>query len=81
VAEPLYLTTVVEDIKGEYLKAFFDGFSQGMKATVQVDIVKANDSHHAWESAFRAFGAAIREALKPDEWKKNTIPGVKGTLD
>lgn len=80
VVEP-FDTSQVEDIKGEYLKAFFDGFSQGMRATIQVEVVRAGDPHHAWESAFRAFGASIREALRPDEWRKNTIPGVKGTID
>ena len=71
----------VEDIQEEFLVAALEGLAQGMRATVHVDIMRGRDPHHAWESAFRALGSAIRSAFERDEWRRGSIAGVKGTPD
>jgi imidazoleglycerol-phosphate dehydratase len=70
----------VEGMSGYDLIAFLEGFSQGCTCTLQVDF-KGSDPHHSWEAVFRALGLALREALKPNEWRKGSIPGLKGTLE
>jgi imidazoleglycerol-phosphate dehydratase len=70
----------VEDVQEEFLESFFQGFAQSMRLTIQIDLLRADDPHHLWEACFRAFGSAMRELLKPDEWRKGGISGVKGTL-
>ena len=72
---------LVEDVDEKFLESFFQGFSQGMRATIHVDLRRGDDPHHLWESAFRAFGGALREALSRDEWKKGSIAGIKETID
>ena len=71
----------VEDLEEEFLEAFFQGFSQGMRATIQIDLRRGEDPHHLWESAFRAFGTALAMALSEDSWRKGSVAGIKGIID
>ncbi|MCI4460983.1 MAG: hypothetical protein JHC24_02110 [Thaumarchaeota archaeon] len=71
----------VEDLQEEFLVALIEGMAQGMRATIHVDLVRGTDPHHAWESAFRALGAALRSALERDEWRRGSAAGIKGTVD
>lgn len=71
----------VEDIQEEFMISFFEGFSQGMRATIHLELKRALDPHHLWESAFRAFGDALRQVLSRDEWRRGGIAGIKGTVD
>jgi imidazoleglycerol-phosphate dehydratase len=71
---------LVEDMQQADLVAFFEGFAQGARATVHVDLLKGNNPHHVWESVFRAFGEALRGAFSPCEWRRGTTPGVKGKV-
>ncbi len=71
----------VEDVQEEFMESFFQGFAQGMKVTAQIDLERADDPHHLWESCFRAFGDALRQSLQDDKWKKGGVAGVKGTLE
>jgi len=72
---------VVEDVQEEFLESFFQGFSHGMRLTIQLDLMRADDPHHLWEACFRAFGCALGETLRLDEWKQGGIAGVKGTVE
>jgi imidazoleglycerol-phosphate dehydratase len=71
----------VEDMLAADLGAFFEGFAQGGRVTVHVRVDRADDPHHAWEAAFRAFAKALRGALTPNPWRAGLTAGVKGTLD
>ncbi|MGC8817374.1 MAG: hypothetical protein ACP5PX_06205 [Candidatus Hadarchaeum sp.] len=71
----------VEDVLNRDMVAFFEGFAQGCRATVHVQIERASDPHHAWEAACRALGDCIRETLRENSWKIGQIGGIKGTLD
>jgi imidazoleglycerol-phosphate dehydratase len=70
----------VEDMLNVDLVAFFEGFAQGARATVQLRL-EGEDPHHAWEAAFRAFARALRAALAPNPRRAGRTAGVKGTLD
>ena len=71
----------VEDAKTQDVRQFFDGFAQGGKCSVHLQIGSAEDSHHLWESAFRAFGEALRVSMRPNTWRKGVIVGVKDARD
>jgi len=71
----------VEDMCSADLKNFLGGFALGMKATIHINSEFGEDSHHAWESVFRALGEAIKEMFEKDEKRKNLITGVKGTIE
>lgn len=72
---------LVEGVEESFIEAFFHGFSQGMRATIQLELRSGEDPHHLWESAFRAFGAALRMLLSRDEWRRGSVAGVKETLE
>jgi imidazoleglycerol-phosphate dehydratase len=76
VALPAY----AEDMHAEDLQVFLDGFAQGARATVHLDIEKGENSHHIWEAAYRAFGIALGEALRLDPEKKGRTSGVAGRV-
>jgi imidazoleglycerol phosphate dehydratase HisB len=70
----------VDGISGYDLLAFLEGFSQGCRCTLRIDYY-GNDPHHTWEAIFRALGFAIRKAFESNSWRKDTISGLKGTLE
>jgi imidazoleglycerol-phosphate dehydratase len=71
----------VEDMLSADLVAFFDGLAQGARATIHLRSLQGIDPHHVWESLFRAFGVALRNALVRNEWRAGLTAGIKGTLD
>ncbi|MDO4563779.1 MAG: hypothetical protein Q4C12_08125 [Clostridia bacterium] len=75
------LPEVVEGMASEDLKVFLDGFAQGARATVHVDIKKGENAHHIWEAAFRAFGSAVGIAFAHDEKRADMTAGVAGKIE
>lgn len=72
---------LVEDAKTQDLRQFFEGFAQGGRCTVHLNLGAADDTHHLWEAAFRAFGEALRVVLQQNKWRKGVIVGVKDVID
>jgi imidazoleglycerol-phosphate dehydratase len=71
----------VEDIHEESIKAFFEGFTQGMRVIIHIELLRGKDPHHLWESVFRSFGESFRQALTKNEWRKGSVAGVEKTVD
>jgi len=46
---------------------WFRSFSDNARATVHVRVLRGRDRHHVVEAAFKALGAALREALVANE--------------
>ncbi len=69
-----------ENTNSEDLKTFLEGFVQGGRCTLHVDILKGENGHHIWEAIFRAFGEALFQALELSEWRKGTTSGVAGPI-
>jgi imidazoleglycerol-phosphate dehydratase len=69
-----------EDVSSADLTAFLGGIAQGARATIQIDLLAAEDPHHLWEAVFRGFGEATRAALSPCPWRRGTRPGVAGKI-
>ncbi|MFH1740339.1 MAG: hypothetical protein ABIH23_15125 [bacterium] len=69
-----------EDVTSADLIAFLGGVAQGAQATIQIDLLAAEDPHHLWEAVFRGIGEATRTALSPCPWRKGTRPGVAGKI-
>jgi len=73
--------TYVEDLQEEFMNSFFEGFSQGMRITIHLDLLRGSDPHHLWESAFRAFGESLKQVFIKDEWRRGSIAGIKKTVE
>ena len=58
---------------------FFQGFVNHAQVTLHVDNLKGVNAHHQAETAFKAFGRALRMAVERDARVKD-VPSTKGTL-
>lgn len=74
------LPTVVEGMQSEDLLVFLDGFAQGARATVHLDVQKGENAHHIWEAAFRAFGVALGRTYGSDPAREGMTSGVAGKI-
>lgn len=74
------LDELVEDMQARDVEAFLEGFAQGLKATIHLELCSGRNPHHIWESGFRALGEATRELLAPCPWRKGVIAAIKRTL-
>ena len=59
---------------------FFQGFVNHALATLNVDNLKGKNAHHQAETAFKAFGRALRMAVEPDPRMQGILPSTKGSL-
>ncbi|MBO5364665.1 MAG: hypothetical protein J6A56_04295 [Clostridia bacterium] len=71
---------MVEGMPAEELITFLDGFAQGARCTLHIDILKGENGHHIWEATYRAFGIALGHALSVDESRKGLTSGVAGKV-
>ena len=58
---------------------FFQGFVNHALVTLHVDNLRGNNAHHQAETAFKAFGRALRMAIENDA-RSPGVPSTKGTL-
>lgn len=58
------------------VKEFFKAFSNEAKLTLHIENLYGDNDHHIIESVFKAFGKALKEAIKPLE----SIQSTKGVL-
>lgn len=61
------------------LTEFFNGFTNSSNSTVHIKLLEGQNTHHIYESVFKAFGRALDSAvfLHPRE---SGIPSTKGTI-
>jgi len=58
---------------------FFQGFVNHAQVTLHVDNLKGTNAHHQAETAFKAFGRALRMAVEVDPQVQD-VPSTKGSL-
>ena len=58
---------------------FFQGFCNHALATLHMDSLRGENSHHIVETLFKAFGRAVRDAVARDP-RMAGIPSTKGVL-
>ena len=61
-------------------REFFQGFVNHALATVHIDNLKGENSHHQCETVFKAFGRALRMATELDPRSAGVVPSTKGVL-
>lgn len=64
----------------ELFKEWFQAFAQAAGATLHVEVLYGENTHHMVEACFKALARALRQALTPDPRKLDAIPSTKGTL-
>jgi len=64
----------------DLIHEFFQGFVNHALVTLHVDNLKGSNAHHQAETAFKAFGRALRIAAEPDPRMTGVVPSTKGPL-
>ena len=73
-------TPRVGDLQSELVQDFFEGFAQGARANVHVNVMYGRSSHHQVEAIFKAFARALRVACSRDKQLGEMLPSTKGLL-
>jgi imidazoleglycerol-phosphate dehydratase len=64
----------------DLVREFFQGFVNHAAVTLHVDNLRGTNAHHQCETAFKAFGRALRMAVEPDPRAAGVVPSTKGAL-
>ena len=64
----------------DLVNEFFQGFVNHALVTLHIDNLSGKNAHHQAETAFKAFGRALRMAIELDSRAVNIIPSTKGSL-
>ena len=64
----------------ELFKEWFQAFAQAAGATLHVEVLYGENTHHMVEACFKGLARALREALTIDPRKADAVPSTKGTL-
>ncbi len=63
----------------DLVREFFQGFVNHAMVTLHIDNIKGDNAHHQAETAFKAFGRALRMAVELDP-RMQGVPSTKGNL-
>ncbi|HEX2824935.1 MAG TPA: imidazoleglycerol-phosphate dehydratase HisB [Burkholderiales bacterium] len=69
----------IGDFDVDLVHEFFQGFVNHALVTLHVDNLRGDNAHHQAETAFKAFGRALRMAVEVDP-RTSGVPSTKGTL-
>ena len=69
----------IGDFDVDLVREFFGGFVNHAAATLHIDNLRGDNSHHQAETVFKAFGRALREAVSLDAAALG-VPSTKGSL-
>jgi imidazoleglycerol-phosphate dehydratase len=70
----------IGDFDVDLFHEFFQGFVNHARATLHVDCLRGVNAHHIAETAFKAFGRAVRMAAEADPRMVDMMPSTKGSL-
>ncbi|MEM1245188.1 MAG: imidazoleglycerol-phosphate dehydratase [Acidobacteriota bacterium] len=72
-------TWVTRDFPLTLMTDFFQAFADRGRLTLQIDVLRARNPHHAAEATFKAVALALRSAVSVREGE-SAVPSTKGTL-
>jgi len=64
----------------DLVREFFQGFVNHAQATLHIDNLRGVNAHHQAETAFKAFGRALRMAAEFDPRIQGVLPSTKESL-
>jgi len=70
----------IGDFDVDLIHEFFQGFVNHAQVTLHIDNIKGDNAHHQAETAFKAFGRALRIAAEMDPRTQGAVPSTKGSL-
>lgn len=79
VPPELEQTWVTRDFPLTLMTDFFQAFADRGRLTLQIDVLRARNPHHAAEATFKAVALALRAAVAV-RTGESAVPSTKGTL-
>lgn len=70
----------IGDFDVDLFREFFQGFCNHAELTLHIDNLRGRNAHHIAETAFKAFGRALRMAVEIDSRRGGSVPSTKGSL-
>ena len=80
ISDVTYTRARVGDFDVDLVAEFFQGFVNHAGATIHIDNLRGDNTHHQVETIFKAFGRALRMAVATDERMGDVSPSTKGSL-
>lgn len=71
--------TPIGSFRPKLAREFFKGLSDGMRATIHIDLIRRDNDHHALEAIAKATGRALREAVALTG--RSSVQSTKGVID
>ena len=71
---------MIGDFDVDLVREFFQGLVNHAGVTLHIDCLRGSNAHHQAETAFKAFGRALRMATTRDSRAAGSIPSTKGSL-
>lgn len=69
------------DLRSDDFKIFLEGFIEHARVSLNISLTAGElDTHHAFESIFKAMGIALDQATQIDPRRKG-VPSTKGVID
>ena len=75
-----FVRPLIGNFDVDLVHEFFQGFVNHALATLHIDNLRGGNAHHQAETAFKAFGRALRMAVEVDPRATGTVPSTKGSL-
>jgi imidazoleglycerol-phosphate dehydratase len=75
-----FVRGLIGEFDVDLIHEFFQGFVNHAQVTLHVDNLKGKNAHHQAETAFKAFGRALRMAVELDARMQGILPSTKGKL-
>jgi imidazoleglycerol-phosphate dehydratase len=75
-----FVRPLIGEFDVDLIHEFFQGFVNHALVTLHVDNLKGSNAHHQAETAFKAFGRALRMAVELDPRMQGILPSTKGSL-
>lgn len=76
----IFVRARIGEFDVDLVNEFFQGFVNHAMVTLHVDNLSGDNAHHQAETAFKAFGRALRMAMELDPRAIGVIPSTKGSL-
>ncbi len=75
-----FVRPTIGEFDVDLVREFFQGLVNHAAITVHIDNLRGVNAHHQAETAFKAFGRALRMAVTPDPRAADAVPSTKGSL-
>ncbi len=75
-----FVRPTIGEFDVDLVREFFQGLVNHAAITLHLDCLRGDNAHHQAETAFKAFGRALRMAIEADPRAAGTVPSTKGIL-